>query len=115
VRIVGVYSFNHAKEVVTQQHPLELEEVLQVIEAVDAEQHKVETGKRKTRKGRILYAPQALKYAFGPCPHTGNHLRALKCETIQELFGKLSGCLTPNTGMISLGVVIGNRPAHQLT
>ncbi len=48
----------------------------------------------------------------GPCPHRGNHLRASKCEMIDVLFGKLSGCLTPNTRMISLRVVISNRPAY---
>jgi hypothetical protein len=50
----------------------------------------------------------------GPCPRLGNHLRALKCETIQKLLGKLSGGLTPDARMLSLRVVISNRPAHQL-
>lgn len=51
---------------------------------------------------------------IGPCPHLGNHLWALKCKPIQELSGKLSGCLTPDTRMISLRVVIGNRPADHV-
>ena len=47
----------------------------------------------------------------GPCPHLGNHLRVFKCEMIDVLLGKLSGCLTPNARMIPLRVVIRNRPA----
>jgi hypothetical protein len=48
----------------------------------------------------------------GPCPQRGNHLRAFKCEMIDVVLGKLSGCLTPNTRMISFRVVISNRPAY---
>ncbi len=40
MRIAGIYSFNRGKEVIAKQHRSQLEEVLQVIEAVDAEQCK---------------------------------------------------------------------------
>ena len=42
------------------------------------------------------------------CPHLGNNLRAIKCEMIKELLGKLSGRLTPNTRLVPFSFVIGN-------
>lgn len=66
MRVVGMYSFHHAKEAIKQQHYQELEEVLQVIEVVDAEQHKSEVSKGKTTRDRMLYVPQALKNVLDP-------------------------------------------------
>ncbi len=48
MRIAGIYSFNKGKEVIAKQHRSQLEEVLQVIEAVDAEQCKTKVSKEKT-------------------------------------------------------------------
>ena len=45
--IAGIYSFNDGKEVIGKQHRSELEEVLQVIEAVDAEYCKTKVSKEK--------------------------------------------------------------------
>lgn len=64
MRIAGVYSFNHGKEAITQQHRQELDEVLQVIDVVDAEQHKLKVSKEKTMRDRVLYSPPALNKAF---------------------------------------------------
>ena len=64
MRIAGVYSFNSGKEAITQQHRAELDEVLQVIEAVDAEQCKTKVSKEKTMRDRVLYSPPALNVAF---------------------------------------------------
>lgn len=64
MRIAGMYSFNKGKEVITQQHRSELEEVLQVIEAVDAENCKTKISKEKTMRDRMLYSPPALNHAF---------------------------------------------------
>jgi len=63
MRIAGVYSFNNGKEAITQQHRAELDEVLQVIEAVDAEQCKTKVSKEKTMRDKILYSPRTLKQA----------------------------------------------------
>jgi len=62
--IAGIYSFNDGKEVIGKQHRSELEEVLQVIEAVDAEYCKTKVSKEKTMKDKILYSPPALNEAF---------------------------------------------------
>lgn len=64
MRIAGIYSFNGGKEAITQQHRAELDEVLRVIEAVDAEQCKTKVSKEKTMRDRVLYSPPALNQAF---------------------------------------------------
>src|SRR6266699_6380718 len=64
MRIAGVYSFNKGKEVITQHHRSELEEVLQVTEAVDAENCKTKVSKEKTMRDKVLYSPPALNEAF---------------------------------------------------
>jgi len=64
VRIAGIYSFNQGKEIIAKQHRSQLEEVLQVIEAVDAERCKTKVSKEKTMKDRVLYSPPSLNEAF---------------------------------------------------
>jgi len=62
--IAGIYSFNDGKEVIGKRHRSELEEVLQVIEAIDAEYCKTKVSKEKTMRDKILYSPPALNEAF---------------------------------------------------
>jgi len=64
MRIAGIYSFNNGKEAITQQHRPELDEVLQIIEAVDAEQGRTKISQEKTMRDRVLYSPPALNKAF---------------------------------------------------
>src|SRR5205085_10988998 len=64
MRIAGLYSFNKGKEVITKEHRSQLEEVLQVIELVDAEDCKTKVSKEKTMRNRVLYSPPALNEAF---------------------------------------------------
>lgn len=64
MRIAGIYSFNKGKEAITKLHREKLEEVLQVIEAVDAEKCKTKVSKEKTMTDRVLYSPPALNEAF---------------------------------------------------
>jgi hypothetical protein len=64
MRIAGLYSFNNGKEVITKQHRSELEEVLQVIELVDAERCKTKVSKEKTMRDKVLYSPADLNEAF---------------------------------------------------
>ncbi len=64
MRIAGVYSFNKGKEVIAKEHRAQLEEVLQVIDAVDAERCKTKVSKEKTMRDRVLYSPPALNEAF---------------------------------------------------
>lgn len=64
MRIAGIYSFNSGKEAITQNHRPELDEVLQVIDGVDAEQCRTKVSKEKTMRDRVLYSPPALNEAF---------------------------------------------------
>ena len=64
MRIAGVYSFNNGKEVISKLHRSQLEEVLQVIESVDAEFCKTKVSKEKTMRDKVLYSPPALNEAF---------------------------------------------------
>jgi len=62
--IAGIYSFNRGKEVITSRYSAELEEVKQVITAVDSEKCKTKTSREKTMLGRNLYSPRASNRAF---------------------------------------------------
>ncbi|HYB00739.1 MAG TPA: BglII/BstYI family type II restriction endonuclease [Ktedonobacteraceae bacterium] len=62
--IAGIYSFNNGKEAIKKLHSSELEEVLQVIEAVDAVYCKTKVSKEKTMKNKVLYSPPALDDTF---------------------------------------------------
>ena len=64
MRLAGMYSFNNGKEVITKQHGSQLEEVLKVIESVDAVFCKTKVSKEKTMKNEVLYSPPALNEAF---------------------------------------------------
>jgi len=62
--IAGIYSFNNGEDVIRSQYPDELEEVKQIIAAVDSTQCKTKTSREKTMPGRTLYSPRALNRAF---------------------------------------------------
>lgn len=64
MKIVGIYSFNLGREVITSKYPAELEEVRQVISTVDSTQCKTKTSREKTMPGRTLYSPRALNKIF---------------------------------------------------
>ena len=64
MRIAGIYSFNKGKEFIAQHHSTELEEVLQVIKAVDSENCKTKVSKEKAMRDRVLYSPPALNRTF---------------------------------------------------
>lgn len=62
--IAGIYSFNHGKEVVESRYPHLLEEIVDVINIVDAEDYKTKISEERTMQGRLLYNPAALNRAF---------------------------------------------------
>jgi len=64
MKIAGMYSFNNGKEAITRQHRQRLDEVLQVIDAVDAESCKIKESKEKTMLGKLIYSPPALNNKF---------------------------------------------------
>ncbi len=62
--IAGIYSFNRGEDIIASQYPAELEEVKQVIAAVDSRKCKTKTSREKTMPGRTLYSPRALNRTF---------------------------------------------------
>jgi hypothetical protein len=64
MRIVGIYSFNNGKEAIAKQYGSQLEEVLKVIESVDADFCKTIASKEKPVRDNVLYSPEALREAF---------------------------------------------------
>ncbi|MCS6959821.1 MAG: BglII/BstYI family type II restriction endonuclease [Pseudanabaenaceae cyanobacterium SKYGB_i_bin29] len=64
MRIAGIYSFKEGEQVITSEYPRQLEEVYQVIAAVDSTRYKTKTSREKTMSGRNLYNPRDLNRAF---------------------------------------------------
>jgi len=64
VIIAGIYSFNRGEKVINSGYSAELEEVKQVIAAVDSAKCKTKTSREKTMAGRTLYSPRTLNRAF---------------------------------------------------
>jgi hypothetical protein len=64
VKISGVYSFKDGKEVIEAEFASELQEIKQVIAAVDGTKHKTKVSREKTMPGRMLYEPGSLNRAF---------------------------------------------------
>lgn len=60
--IVEVYSFNNSKDAIVRQHRQQLDEILQVIQAVDAEQCKANVTKKVPNRER--YSASAMNNAF---------------------------------------------------
>ncbi len=64
MKIAGIYSFNHGREVVESKYAAELREIKQAISLVDSKVHKTKTSKEKTMPGKALYMPSSLNKAF---------------------------------------------------
>lgn len=64
MKIVGVYSFNRGQEAVVTQFAAELQEVKQVVAAVDSAECKTKTRCEKVMPGKTLYSLRALNKAF---------------------------------------------------
>ncbi len=62
--IAGIYSFKDGKEIIEAQFGSELQEVKQIIAAVDSRIHKTKVSKERTMPGKILYEPGSLNRAF---------------------------------------------------
>ena len=65
MKIVGEYSFNNGKQVITQKYSKELVDLQSILTQVNAAQHKTKTSKEKTMQGKVLYSPRSLNDAIG--------------------------------------------------
>ncbi len=64
MRIAGIYSFNHGREVVQEKYPHLLTEITEAIQSINEEQHKTKESKETTMPGAMLYSPSSLNKAF---------------------------------------------------
>lgn len=62
--IAGRYSFNKGEEHVKKNYPGLLKEVEEIINSIDAEEHKTKESEEITMKGKMLYSPSQLNIAF---------------------------------------------------
>ena len=62
--VAAKYSFNGGAEAVAEKYPDLLEELVQALAGVDAEQHRVKESKEKTMMGTMLYSPVSLNKAI---------------------------------------------------
>ena len=64
MRIGGIYSFNDGQAIVESQYSSQLEEIMNVIAAIDGDRHKTKTSAEKTMPGKALYKPGSLNKAL---------------------------------------------------
>lgn len=64
MRIAAKYSHMNGEEFLLIHHKKQWQEVLHVIESIDAEAHRTKVSEEKTKKGRLLYSPASMNQAF---------------------------------------------------
>src|SRR4051812_9777494 len=64
MRIVAKYSFNNGLEAVTEHYPHLLTEIEEIINSINAANHKTKRSKEATKKRGMLFSPKALNKAF---------------------------------------------------
>lgn len=62
--IAGIYSFNNGQEVIESEYRNELEEVKDIIRAINSEDCKTKRSQEKTMVDRLLYSPRELNNVF---------------------------------------------------
>jgi len=62
--IAAIYSFKNGEDIIRSLYPGELQEVEEVIAAIDSTQCKTKISREKTMPGRTLYNPRALNRSF---------------------------------------------------
>lgn len=58
--IAGEYSFKDGLEQIRDKYPHLLEEIYEVIDAIDAQEHKTKESREKTMPGKMLFSPPSL-------------------------------------------------------
>jgi hypothetical protein len=62
--IAGMYSFNNGLRIMKSKFGSELEEIQEIIAAVESRPYKTKVSREKTMPGRMLYKPGSLNKAF---------------------------------------------------
>ena len=58
--IAGEYSFKDGLERIRDKYPHLLEEIYEVIDTIDAQEHKTKKSQEKTMPGKMLFSPPSL-------------------------------------------------------
>lgn len=64
MRVISIYSHKNGESVIRKHWHNELEEIFNIISAIDAESLRTKKSKEKTMRRRMLYSPKALNKAF---------------------------------------------------
>ncbi|MEK7395886.1 MAG: BglII/BstYI family type II restriction endonuclease [Candidatus Poribacteria bacterium] len=64
MKIAGEYSFNNGKSVIEESYSELLDEVKQIIDGINAQDHLKKRSQEKTMLGKMLYSPRSLNKAF---------------------------------------------------
>jgi hypothetical protein len=81
MKIAGIYSFNEGKQVIEARFAAELDDVEQIIAAVDSGWLKTKISREKTMPGKKLYSPRALNEVFkAEFEKRGWHTHRVACE-----------------------------------
>jgi hypothetical protein len=64
MRIAGMYSFKNGQEDVERQYGALLDEIKEIIQRVDASEHKTKESREKTMPGQMLFSPSSINGAF---------------------------------------------------
>lgn len=98
--IAGEYSFNNGLEQIRNKYPFLLDEIYEIIQAVDAQQHKTKKSKEKTMLGKMLFSPPSLnkniKREF--VSRSWKVSRKITCDYPTQFYTKEFQPLTPKKG-----------------
>jgi hypothetical protein len=87
MKIVAEYNFNYGKEFVLKNYKEEFNEIVQVINSVDALQFKVKESYEKTMEGKMLFSPSDLNKSFKKSFSTfGWYHRKVECNYNQGTY-----------------------------
>jgi len=88
MRVVGRYPFSGGDEVINKKYKHLLDEIYEIISAIDANKHKTKKSKEKTMPGKVLYSPGSLNKAFKNEFHSRNWQvgTRVKCKYSTEYY-----------------------------
>ena len=87
MNLSAIYSHKNGKEIITEKFDKELQEIVEVIEAVDAKKCFNKISKEKTMTGRTLYSPRCLNKLFKEeFIKRGWSTKSVNCEYSQEYY-----------------------------
>ena len=89
MKIVGFYSFNAGEDAIKQKYAQELDEVEEILAAIDTQKHKTKRSQEKTMRGKVLYSPRSLNKAISEgFSAMGWNNKRVKCDYPTQYYKK---------------------------